>query len=104
MSAFPVLPNLEVRWLIEFRADVQAKRAKYKPNSVQIMRAVLRKALGQAEREGLVARNVAALSMPPRLNTDEGRTLTVDQSHRLLDEVAGQRNVSRPERSGPSTG
>ncbi|MER5621084.1 tyrosine-type recombinase/integrase [Streptosporangium sp. NPDC002544] len=69
----------------------QAKRAKYKPNSVRIMRAVLRKALGQAEREGLVARNVAALSMPPRLNTDEGRTLTVDQSHRLLDEVAEHR-------------
>ncbi|GAA3421822.1 hypothetical protein [Streptosporangium vulgare] len=68
------------------------------------MRAVLRKALGQAEREDLVARNVAALSMPPRLNTGEGRTLTVDQSHRLLDEVAEQRNISRPERSGPSTG
>ncbi|MEU4540314.1 tyrosine-type recombinase/integrase [Streptosporangium sp. NPDC023825] len=69
----------------------QAKRAKYKPNSVRIMRAVLRKALGQAEREGLVARNVAALSMPPRLNTDEGRTLTIDQSHKLLDEVAEHR-------------
>jgi integrase len=69
----------------------QAKREKYKPNSVRIMRAVLRKALGQAEREGLVARNVAALSMPPRLNTDEGRTLTVDQSHKLLDSVAEHR-------------
>ena len=69
----------------------QAKRAKYKPNSVRIMRAVLRKALGQAEREGLVARNVAALSMPPRLNTDEGRTLMVNQWHRLLDEVAERR-------------
>jgi hypothetical protein len=39
----------------------QAKREKCKPNSVRIMRAVLRKALGQAEREGLVARNVAAI-------------------------------------------
>ncbi|GAA2875358.1 site-specific integrase [Streptosporangium fragile] len=69
----------------------QAKRATYKPNSVRIMRAVLRKALGQAEREGLVARNVAALSMPPRINTDEGRTLTVDQSRQLLDAVAEHR-------------
>ena len=34
----------------------------YKPNSVRIMRAVLRKAVGQAEREGLVPRNVVALS------------------------------------------
>lgn len=69
----------------------QAKRATHKPNSVRIMRAVLRKALGQAEREGLVARNVAALSMPPRITTDEGRTLTVEQSHQLLDAVAGHR-------------
>ncbi|MER7133409.1 tyrosine-type recombinase/integrase [Streptosporangium saharense] len=69
----------------------QVKRATYKPNSVRIMRAVLRKALGQAEREGLVARNVAALSIPPRINTDEGRTLTVDQSRTLLDQVAEHR-------------
>src|SRR5215471_14770710 len=44
----------------------RAKRqAGYSANSVRIMRAVLRRALGQAEREGLVTRNVAALSSPP---------------------------------------
>ncbi|GGL22871.1 tyrosine-type recombinase/integrase [Planomonospora parontospora] len=69
----------------------QAKREKYKPNSVRNMRAVLRKALGQAEREGLVGRNVAALSMPPRVNNDEGRTLTVTQARKLLDQVNGHR-------------
>ncbi|MBG0827629.1 site-specific integrase [Planomonospora sp. ID67723] len=69
----------------------QAKREKYKPNSVRNMRAVLRKALGQAEREGLVGRNVAALSMPPRINADEGRTLTLDQAHKLLNQVNGHR-------------
>src|SRR3954452_18368893 len=37
----------------------KAKRDKgYSPNSVRIMRTVLRKALGQAEREGLVIRDV----------------------------------------------
>ncbi|MFF4775357.1 tyrosine-type recombinase/integrase [Microtetraspora fusca] len=70
----------------------QAKREKgYSANSIRIMRAVLRKALGQAEREGLVARNVAALSMPPRIRTEEGRTLTVDQARMLLEEVAEHR-------------
>ncbi|MFI7467823.1 hypothetical protein [Nonomuraea sp. NPDC049646] len=58
----------------------QAKRtAGYKANSVRNMRAVLRKAMGQAEREGLVMRNVAALSMPPRVPVEEGRTLTVEE-------------------------
>src|ERR1039458_2727702 len=39
-----------------------AKReAGYSANSVRIMRTVLRRTLGQAEREGIVARNVAAL-------------------------------------------
>ncbi|MGW0065528.1 hypothetical protein ACWDTT_37215 [Streptosporangium sandarakinum] len=68
------------------QAEVAEKiREKYKPNSVRNMRAVLRKALGQAEREGLVGRNVAALSMPPRIDADEGRTLTLDQvdGHRM---------------------
>jgi len=70
----------------------QAEREKgYSANSIRIMRAVLRKALRQAEREGLVARNVAALSMPPRIRTEEGRTLTVDEARRLLDEVAEHR-------------
>lgn len=63
-----------------------AKRsAGYKPNSIRIMRAVLRRALGQAEREGLVPRNVAALSQPPRLGHVEGRALTLEQARALLD-------------------
>jgi hypothetical protein len=51
----------------------KAKRdAGYSSNSVRIMRAVLRKALGQAEREGLIGRNVAALSGAPRVVAKEG--------------------------------
>ncbi|GAA3685063.1 site-specific integrase [Nonomuraea antimicrobica] len=78
--------------VVQVDALWQAKRtAGYKANSIRIMRAVLRKALGQAEREGLVGRNVAALSMPPRVRTEEGRTLTVDQAKKLLDQVEGHR-------------
>jgi hypothetical protein len=45
----------------------RAKRdAGYSTNSVRIMRTILRRALGQAEREGIITRNVAALSTPPR--------------------------------------
>jgi integrase len=70
----------------------RAKRdAGYSTNSVRIMRTILRRALGQAEREGIITRNVAALSAPPRVRAKEGRTLTVGQARRLLDTAAGHR-------------
>jgi integrase len=64
----------------------KAKReAGYSANSVRIMRTVLRRAIGQAEREGIVSRNVAGLSSAPRVRAKEGRTLTVDQARHLLE-------------------
>jgi integrase len=46
----------------------KAKReAGYSANSIRIMRMVLRQAIGQAEREGIVSRNVAGLSSAPRV-------------------------------------
>jgi integrase len=65
--------------------------AGYSSNSVRIMRTVLRRALGQAVREGIVARNVAGLSAAPRIRAKDGRTLTVDQARQLLDAAAGYR-------------
>ncbi|CAA9375212.1 MAG: hypothetical protein AVDCRST_MAG75-469 [uncultured Propionibacteriaceae bacterium] len=47
------------------------REAGYSPNTVRIIRAVLRRALRQAEREGLISRNVAALSAAPRVRGDE---------------------------------
>ena len=38
---------------------IAKRKAGYSTNSVRIMRTVLRRALGQAEREGIIARNVA---------------------------------------------
>jgi len=70
----------------------KAKRdAGYSSNSVRIMRTVLRRALGQAVREGTVSRNVAGLSVAPRIRAREGRTLTVDQARQPLDAAAGYR-------------
>jgi integrase len=62
-----------------------------KPNTVRIMRAVLRRALRDAERDGLIIRNVAALSSPPRVEAPAGRTLTVEQARLLLATAHGDR-------------
>ena len=67
------------------------RKAGYSANSIRIMRTVLRRALGQAEREGIVARNVAALSAPPRIRAKERRALTVNQARLLLATVEGDR-------------
>lgn len=65
----------------------------YSANSLRIMRQTLRRALRQAEREGLIVRNVAALSTAPRVaGSTEGRSLTVEQARVLLDAVKGTRH------------
>lgn len=61
------------------------------PRSVAIIRAVLRVALGQAERWGLVSRNVAKLVVPPRVARREVKPLNPDQARRFLDIVQGDR-------------
>lgn len=83
------LARLTVADVDEVWAD--KRKAGYKPNSVRIMRAVLRRALGQAEREGLLSRNVAALSAPPRVSQPEGRALSVKQAKQLLEAAQGHR-------------
>jgi integrase len=70
----------------------KAKRdAGYSSNNIRIMQTVLRRALGQAVREGTVSRNAASLSVAPRIWAKEGRTLTVDQSRQLLEAATGYR-------------
>ncbi|HEX7399743.1 MAG TPA: hypothetical protein VF302_08235, partial [Candidatus Limnocylindrales bacterium] len=48
-------------------------------------RATLRRALGDAERDGLISRNVVSLSRPPRITRPELHVLTADETRRLLD-------------------
>jgi integrase len=77
-------------------ADVQAMlndctQAGQSARSVQYIHAILKRALGQAEKWGLVSRNVARLVDPPRVRRAEIEPLTPEEARRLLDVVEGDR-------------
>lgn len=55
------------------------------PASVHHLHAVLHVALRQAERDGIIARNVAALVTPPRTAHREMQTLSPEQARALLE-------------------
>jgi integrase len=61
------------------------------PRSVGIIHAVLRGALNQALRWGVVPRNVATLAQPPRATRAEITPLTPEQARAFLDAVKGDR-------------
>lgn len=61
------------------------------PRTVLHIRAVLRRALGQALKWGLVRRNVATLIDPPRAHRVEIRPLTPEQGRALLEAARGDR-------------
>lgn len=61
------------------------------PRTVQYLRDVLRNALGQALKWGLVSRNVAALAEPPRVVQHEMRFLSPDEARVLLAAAKGDR-------------
>jgi integrase len=76
--------------------DVQGMMARKQaaglsPRRVQMIRAVLRKALGQAVKWGLVGRNVATLVEPPRVQYPEIRPLTPEQARTLVEAAKGDR-------------
>lgn len=98
-------------WIVEYylKPYIGSKRlAKLSPEDVERMmralaadgrsartqqyaRAVLRRALTIAARRGYVARNVASLTEPPRLERTERPTLSVEQARTLLDLLDGDR-------------
>lgn len=61
------------------------------PRTVQYIRAVLRKALGQALRWGLVVRNVATLVDSPRVERAEIKLMLSNEAQRFLECVQGDR-------------
>jgi integrase len=61
------------------------------PRTVRYARTTLRKALGDAVRDGMLIRNAAALSRPPRQERRELRPLTTAEVRRLLDATADHR-------------
>lgn len=62
----------------------QMEEQGYAANTRRIARSTLRRALRIAEREGLVARNVAALAPGPKLEKKQGRTLTPEDARTFL--------------------
>lgn len=61
------------------------------PQSVQHIRGILRQALGRAVRFGLVSRNVAALTDPPRLVRMEVRAISPEEARTFLTAIRGDR-------------
>lgn len=61
------------------------------PATVAHLHAVLHRALGQATRWGLCARNVAGLVTPPRMPRYEMQALTPEQARAVLAAAAGER-------------
>lgn len=59
------------------------------PRTVQYLRAVIRRALGQALKWGLVARNVATLVDPPRSVRHENIYLDISQARAFLKAIEG---------------
>lgn len=63
----------------------------YSANTRRIARSTLRRALRMAERDGLIARNVAALAPGPRMEKKAGRTLTPAEARVLLEAARSDR-------------
>lgn len=61
------------------------------PRTVQYIHAILRRALGQAYRWGIVQRNVAAVVIPPRVTRSEVRPFDPDQARAFLAAMRGDR-------------
>jgi integrase len=71
--------------------EVEKMPAGLAPASVLLVRAVLRRALGQAVRRGHLARNVAALIDPPPATSPEALVLDDDQARALIAAATGTR-------------
>lgn len=94
LHLIPELGHLRLRVLAP--QDVQKllnrkTAAGLSPRRVQYIRAVLRRALGQALKNGDIARNVATLVDPPRLRRHEIQPLTPDQAGQLREAARGDR-------------
>lgn len=80
------LTPMDVQGFLRSKLD-----AGYSASTVRALRKLLVQAIGQAERWGLVSRNVAALTDGPKLPASEGRSLTPAEARRLLEAVRGDR-------------
>lgn len=92
-----LVPALGTRPLDRIRpSDVEAlivskRRAGLAPSTVRTIYTVLRAALDIAVRDGLLGRNPAAAVRRPAVERQDAAFLTVDDAHRLLDSMRGER-------------
>lgn len=91
-----LIPELGKKQLAKLSVvDVQRllnmRRAFLAPRTLIHIKTLLGTALHQAEREGLVTRNVARLAETPRAPDDEVEPLSVDQARQLLTLLEGDR-------------
>jgi integrase len=97
MCRLHIIPSLGRHPLVKLApAHVQVwmkekREAGLSPRTVAYGRVVLRRALGQALKWGLVARNVASLVDPPRTERAEIQPLTPTQARAFLESVAEHR-------------
>jgi integrase len=76
----------------EVREFMRSKtEAGFSPASIRDFRATLRAALNVAVHDGLIARNVAMLAKPPRLEKPPLRVFTMEEARRFLELVKGHR-------------
>ncbi len=95
----PVLGRHQIRKLApqqvqRFLNETHAKGLA--PRTVQYIRAILRRALNQALRWELVARNVATLADPPPGRSPEMRPLTTADARQFLAAARGHRHWPSP--------
>ncbi|MBA2678102.1 MAG: site-specific integrase [Ktedonobacteraceae bacterium] len=90
----PMLGKIAISKLtpLEVQGFVNALVARgYKPRTVQIAHGILRNALNQALRWGMVQRNVASLVTLPQAQKVEQKFLTPEEARILLDHIKGER-------------
>ncbi|MGO8871241.1 MAG: tyrosine recombinase XerC [Acidimicrobiales bacterium] len=83
------LAKLDVRQIEELIADLG--RAGKSPNTIRLVRSVLRRSLGHAVRQGVLVRNVVTLTDGPRIPRGTGRALTVEEAQKLLEACRDKR-------------
>ncbi len=92
---FPSLGNIRLTRLVP--ADVEAFTSKIVTDGLSVRsahhaRAILRRALRDAERDGLAARNVAALAKAPRATRTEPTTLSLDEARAFVENAENYRD------------
>jgi integrase len=94
----PALGHIRLKELEPFHVDrfIADKRSRegskpYSANSLRIMRSSLRKALNDAQREGVIKRNVVSVSEPVRVERRASAWLDQSQARKLLEHIRGDR-------------